>query len=136
MLRGMRTRAEQKSVAEAIAPGCICLRSLIFRVLWKTLHIGIHCFCDNFGMSDRFHNSARAVDNVTAGENFRTGGVAFLVCFEKSAAVGFQTLGRIDQFVSRSLADGDDDAVGGDTVFLFRGSARRSRLPFPQRPQK
>src|SRR5699024_4658102 len=81
------------------------------------------------------NNRPGAVHYIAAGEDLRTRGMSFLVSQKKSAAVDIQSFGGVDQFVFRSLADGDDHAVcrvkllsSGNlfhrTVFLFQGISK------------
>ena len=66
------------------------------------------------------YSASGAVYHITGGENARAGGMTGFIGYQKSPVVGSQSFGSIDDPVLRSLADGNDHAVGWIEMMRIR----------------
>ena len=67
---------------------------------------------------DGVDEQARAVGDIAAGEDVGRGGLVGLAIHLDQAALAFDAVGRVEERKVGSLADGEDDAVGGDVFHL------------------
>ena len=74
--------------------------------------IAVNGFDDLLGLTDCVDDRFGAHSDIAAGEDALAGGTAVLVYFDETAVFRLNAGGGVDNFVFRTLADGDDGAVG------------------------